>query len=116
MDGCLKMSIHSVQPPEETVGEKAHSIESAPAINEVATVGVIAKTIGVGPEANNSFVYITIFWSFVIGSVTTGALYIRGFGPPEMDVKDYLDMIKGVWGTFIPLITLALGYAFGKGK
>lgn len=78
--------------------------------------GHYTRQIGSGENARNSFIYITISWSFIVGSVTTGAIYIRSFGPPEMTAPEILDMVKGVWSIFLPIITLSLGYAFGKGK
>ena len=73
--------------------------------------GRIADNIGVGEEAKNSIVWMTITWSFVIAGLMT--LLLFSLVVAEKDFK-YLDEVKTVWGIFIPLITLALGYAFGK--
>ncbi|WP_311880985.1 MULTISPECIES: hypothetical protein [unclassified Pseudomonas] len=78
--------------------------------------GSITRQIGSGDYAKDTFIYITIFWSFVIGSVTCGAIYIRTFSPPAMTAAEILEVVKGVWSIFLPIITLALGYSFGKGR
>ncbi|QXG35528.1 hypothetical protein [Pseudomonas viridiflava] len=78
--------------------------------------GHYTKQIGSGENARNSFIYITIRWSFIIAAVTSGAIYIKSFAVPEVGVSELIDSVKGVWSIFIPIITLALGYSFGKGR
>lgn len=78
--------------------------------------GSIAKTIGAGDNAKNSIVWVTIRWSFIIGAVTSLAMYLR---PTycQVDMQgNLLEDIKSSWGIFMPVITLALGYIFGKGR
>lgn len=75
--------------------------------------GTLTQKMGTGENAKNSIVWMTITWSFVIAtglSVLLLALvvYYRD--------SAYLESIKSVWAMFLPLITLALGYAFGKSK
>lgn len=77
-----------------------------------AKAGKIADIIGDGDNAKNSFVWIAVRWSFIIGGLITSALFIRS-GCVNVNI---FEDIKGVWDIFIPVITLALGYAFGKGK
>ena len=75
--------------------------------------GVVTQMIGSGEHAQNSIVYRTILWSFIGGGLLSGASVVialtRGSATPFGDVKD-------VWAIFAPLITLSLGYLFGKGK
>jgi uncharacterized integral membrane protein len=80
-------------------------------LNHIA--GTITQTIGTGDNAKNSIVWMTITWSFVVA----GALSLLLFSlvVAEKDFK-YVQEIKSVWSVFIPLITLALGYAFGKNQ
>jgi len=111
----MSEAIQGSIPQEHKVSSEA-PVKSSLDVRENQTVGVITKTIGVGQEASNSFIYITIYWSFMIGSVSSGALWLMGFVDPVMTITECLEMIKGVWSVFVPLITLALGYAFGKGK
>lgn len=105
----------------EAIGGETSSDVQAPVVRSkigagVPVEGLYTKHIGSGENARNSFIYITITWSFIIASVTCGAIYIRTFGPPGMTAVELLDVFKGVWSVFIPIITLALGYSFGKGQ
>jgi surface polysaccharide O-acyltransferase-like enzyme len=75
--------------------------------------GLISGIIGSGEDAKNSIVYKTIAWSFLSGVLFSVVIifYIlyKGEGNPE-------DSIKNIWAIFIPVITLSLGYIFGKNK
>lgn len=75
--------------------------------------GTIQATIGTGDNAKNSIVWMTITWSFFIASALSGLFFSLA-----VCYKDflYLDNIKSVWSIFVPIITLALGYAFGKSE
>jgi hypothetical protein len=55
----------------------------------------------------------TITWSFVIASLLS--LLFFSLIVVHKDFK-YIDELKSVWGIFVPIITLALGYAFGKSQ
>jgi len=79
----------------------------------IAIPGVITKQIGSGDHAQNSIVYQTILWSFIAGAAMSVACfgYVAWKG-----VDDPMKPIKDVWSIFGPLITLSLGYMFGKGK
>lgn len=79
-----------------------------------SVVSKISREIGTGDAAKDSFVYLTIRWSFLVGAITTLAIFVKGFMscPPD----DSIEMVKNVWSVFMPVITLALGYAFGKGR
>lgn len=55
----------------------------------------------------------TITWSFFIASILS--LLLFSLVVAEKDFN-YIGEIKGVWSIFVPIITLALGYAFGKSK
>lgn len=74
--------------------------------------GVITKQIGSGEYAKDTFIYITIRWSFTIGCAMSVALYLRSY----FGDADVMEDMKGVWSIFMPVITLALGYSFGKGR
>ena len=83
--------------------------------------GSINKKIGSGENAKNSFVYIVITWSFTLGCIVTGILSIFEVikmirESREIDLMKFINCIKDSWSIFTPLITLALGYAFGKSK
>jgi hypothetical protein len=79
----------------------------------VEGAGKIAENIGTGENARNAIVWMTITWSFFIA--TSLSLLLFTLVVAEKDFR-YLEQIKSVWTIFIPLITLALGYSFGKSQ
>ncbi|WP_460156246.1 hypothetical protein [Pseudomonas sp. S2_H10] len=94
---------------------KVSSVNSTP-VEGKPTEGKIALEIGTGDSAKDSFVYLTIKWSFLVGSITTAALFIKSCFSVDVDGLAGMEVVKGVWSVFLPIITLALGYAFGKGR
>lgn len=74
---------------------------------------VVPSPIGTGEHAQNTIVYIVIRLCFVAGTVISIACYLgelyRANGTPASVLKD-------VWAIFAPIITLALGYMFGRGR
>ncbi len=78
----------------------------------------IEDIIGKGNEAKNSIIWITIRWCLAIPLVITILFFISlwvayalGLSEEFKELKDY--MLK-IWSTFAPIITLALGYLYGK--
>lgn len=101
------------QKPPETVKKNRIGLKES---SGTPSEGKIAETIGGGDNAKNSFIWVTIRWSFSIGALTTLAIYLRpAYCQAELQVN-LVEDIKAAWSIFIPIITLALGYAFGKGK
>lgn len=78
--------------------------------------GKIAQEIGSGENAKNSFIWITIRYSFLIAATVTAAIYFRSLLCAAGTENSLIEDIKSIWSIFMPVITLALGYAFGKGK
>lgn len=78
-------------------------------------VGLITERIGSGEHAKESFVWVTITWSFVIGTSITAIILLRTWCDGATATIT-IDSVKAIWTIFVPLITLALGYSFGKGK
>ena len=77
----------------------------------------ITGTIGRGEDARNSFVYITIKWAFISGCIITVLIVLNHwFFRKEETIPDFASDIQLVWDIVVPLITLALGYAFGKSR
>ena len=77
----------------------------------------ITETIGRGEDARNSFVYITLLWAFVVGSVITIIIVVDNWFFMKGDTNSKItDDIQIVWDIVVPIITLALGYAFGKSR
>lgn len=75
--------------------------------------GKITHNIGTGENAKNSIVWMTITWSFLIAAFLS--LLFFSLVVAHKDFA-YIDHIKSIWAIFVPIITLALGYAFGKNK
>ncbi len=79
--------------------------------------GKITTTIGTGEVAKDSIIYLVIRWSFISGTVITFLLVINNWlFLVNGKVPDLTNDIKVTWSIVIPIITLALGYAFGKSK
>ncbi|WP_141230129.1 hypothetical protein [Pseudomonas sp. Irchel 3A5] len=93
--------------------EKKGSVGVEPPKPAAGSHGSIQATIGTGDNAKNSIVWMTITWSFVIASTLSLLMFSL-----VVAYKDflYLEHIKTVWSIFVPIITLALGYAFGKSQ
>lgn len=80
-------------------------------------IGKITETIGRGEDAKNSFVYITIKWAFISGCVITLLVVLNSWIFRENEkIPDFTGDIELVWDIIVPIITLALGYAFGKSR
>lgn len=92
--------------------------EDKSSLNEDANyAGKITQTIGRGEDARNSFVYLTLKWAFIVGISITGLIVINNwFFEKNLKVPDIMGDISSTWEIVIPVITLALGYAFGKSK
>ena len=102
--------------PKQVKDEKKKTTESA-FKTDTNLPGRITKTIGRGEDARNSFVYLTLRWAFWIGIVLTTLVVINNwFFDVDYKVPDIMTDISTTWEIVVPLITLALGYAFGKSK
>ena len=73
--------------------------------------GIITNTIGSGKYAQASIVWQVIKWSFIAAGVITLFCIVQTWcqGKPVN-----IEELKTIWSIFMPLITLALGYLFGK--
>lgn len=100
--------------PNEVQGElRAPSLPSTAGAISVPIPGTVTQQIGSGEHAQNSIVYRTILWSFIGGGLLSGASIVISLtnGSPSV-----LGEVKDIWSIFVPLITLSLGYLFGKGR
>ena len=94
-------------------GELRIPSPQAPQGSLVPIAGAVAKQIGSGEHAQNSIVYKTIAWSFVAGGLLSAAAVCIAVYESK---PNPLEEVKEIWAIFVPMITLALGYVFGKGK
>lgn len=85
-------------------------------------VGAVNYSIGTGKHAQDSVVWLTIRWSLCLGVALSLALIIYtwpispdGVHPPVKH-EFPMDHLKSIWSIFVPIVTLALGYMFGKGR
>ncbi len=85
-------------------------------------VGAVSYTIGTGKHAQDSVVWLTIRWSFFLGLILSLILIVfvwpnspDGIHPP-IEPNFPIEQLKTIWSIFVPIVTLALGYMFGKGK
>ena len=81
-------------------------------------VGTINNIVGSGDNAKHSIVTITIMCGFVSILIVTVLVVINYwcFRDCENKVPDIVGDLKNIWEIVIPLITLALGYEFGKSE
>lgn len=88
-------------------------VTAAPSGHITSIPGAVARQIGSGDHAQNAIVYRTIVWSFSLGAFFSAATFVyaayKGAASPISEIKE-------VWSVFGPMITLALGYMFGKGR
>lgn len=100
--------------PTAVQGELRPPTISPPAGTLAAPIpGTLTRQLGSGEHAQNSIVYRTILWSFVGGGLLSAAAVVLAYRDGKATP---MSEIKEVWSIFAPLITLALGYVFGKGR
>ncbi|MDR3480179.1 MAG: hypothetical protein P4L91_05635 [Burkholderiaceae bacterium] len=73
--------------------------------------GWLARFFGSGVFAKETFVGVVILASFCCGLLISWWVYSL-----SKDSAELVNALRGTWNIFVPLITLALGYAFGKWK
>lgn len=82
----------------------------------VQSEGIINKLTGTGENAKNGISALVVIFLFVTGIILTILVCREYWGTQCKEPISMLDSIKGVWGIVTPLLTLILGYVFGKGK
>lgn len=98
----------------ELTENKPKSARASFKVNSDLT-GKITGVIGTGQNAKDSFIWMTITWSFYTAGGISVLMFLRLFFGVSSG-EDILDSIIKIWSVFVPIITLSLGYAFGKGK
>lgn len=82
----------------------------------VQSQGIMNRLTGTGENAKNGISTLVIILLFVTGIILTIAVCYEYWGTECKEPISMLDSVKGVWGIVTPLLTLILGYVFGKGK
>ena len=75
----------------------------------------ISKIIGTGQDAKNSIAYQVLKWSFVsLAVIFVGVSCYTAYNIYQKQSESYIDdLIRGA-GIITPIITLILGYVFGR--
>lgn len=113
----------SLNQTHETSNKKNEAHLSTNRINnriQRTNINKISDLIGKGDDAKNSIVWIIIRWSLIIPSgitvlyfITMWIVYLYNLDF-AVQVSQIREHILKVWAVFSPLITLALGYIYGK--
>jgi hypothetical protein len=104
-------------PPDPSNFTKQSSPElTSPGAGKPAS-GKISEIIGEGKSALNSIAFVTLVTTFFVALVLSAWLLVEApLKDCTMASSQWLELMKGVWGIFIPILTLVLGYVFGKSK
>lgn len=81
-------------------------------------VGKINQYLGTGRNAKDSIIYLVIKYSFIVAGVITVLVIINYwfFRDNDNKVPNIVSDLKVIWEIVTPIITLALGYAFGRNE
>lgn len=76
----------------------------------------IPQILGEGDNAKHSIVYLVLKWAFISATVITAFVIINYWFFRDCDnkVPAITDDLKVIWEIVTPIITLTLGYEFGK--
>lgn len=81
-------------------------------------VGRVTLDLGTGENAKHSIIWLTIKFCFWIALAITGVLFIflgiAAYHKNVGEMKETRDFILSIWAIFTPIVTLSLGYAFGR--
>lgn len=77
--------------------------------------GQINSYIGTGAHASVAIVYQTIKWTFLVGAGCSLVFMAYAFFSDRTN-SVFTDGLASIWNIFVPVITLALGYQFGRQK
>ena len=115
----LNQEASSLNQETSFLNQEAYNPRNTNNINKLSsTKNGIPALLGSGEDAKNSIVYSLLKWIFGVGLLITIIFTVYDFRVDiSIDNADkFLEHVKGIWGIFIPLITLSLGYIFGKSK
>lgn len=80
----------------------------------------IEEIIGTGNEAKNSIIWVTIRWCLAIPLAISIlffiSLWFSYYNNNYQEAKEIKEYMLKIWAVFAPLITLALGYLYGRNE
>ncbi|MBJ2108361.1 MULTISPECIES: hypothetical protein [Proteus] len=122
MSEDIRPSLGDIAQGQDVNREEIHpSLEQSIRIGSVSGAsvqGTIEKQIGTGEKARESFVWTTLKFCFYLGAgcsiLMFVAYYYFIFFSETPDKLDIVIVLKDIWSIFTPILTLALGYAFGR--
>lgn len=81
-------------------------------------IGKINHYLGTGRNAKDSIIYLVIKYSFIVAGGITVLVIINYwlFRDNDNKVPNIVSDMKVIWEIVTPIITLALGYAFGRNE
>lgn len=74
--------------------------------------GKMSDSVGTGKHAQTNIIWYIVSAIFVVFSCICSTLVVMSIYGYE--INPVVQSIKDVWGVFTPILTLALGYLFGK--
>ena len=102
--------------PLQGVEEKDYGAESKKPYKFIPQVGKITSWIGLNEEAKHSLAFIVLLWVIAAGGLATLVIVIDYWyfhckcTQPASMIAD----IKLIWELVTPIVTLVLGYEFGR--
>lgn len=118
MNDKLKITLDTNLLNQEEKNTRTETTVNTADLDKFRIVGKITREIGTGDDAKHSIIWTTIRWCFIIASIITAVLFIfLGVAYYQNNTSEINELKKFVittWSIFTPIITLALGYAFGK--
>lgn len=117
----MSLKVDQIQNEEVLINSQASINKSVEKRNEkVDTSPLITSKIGKGEDAKNSIIWTIITWCLAIPAGITFLYFITMWlvlfwvPMPDAHIGAIRDHISKTWSLFIPIITLALGYLYGR--
>ena len=96
----------------ESTSSFSDSVDMSSFISESGNNGKYGDEIGTGKHAKTNIIWYIISAIFVVFSCISICIFVlevNGF-----DIDKFSQSVKDLWGGFTPILTLSLGYLFGK--
>lgn len=116
----MSLKVNQVNDEEILTGPQASLNKSLEGRTEKVDTSPITAKIGKGDDAKNSIIWTIVRWCLAIPAGITVLYFVTmwfllyWFPNPDAQIGAIREHINKIWGLFIPIITLALGYLYGK--